>query len=417
MQRLKNYIGIIVLILIAFTGCTKSEKIEGRSERPVIELEMISIQPQEDYSDIEKIINKFNENNTDNINICYKAYPMEEYKIVLARKMATGDVPDLFFSWSAGFLKPYVQSGKVMALNQVLKEDEEWLNQYKQEDFKTLTFNENIYGVPISKCLTVVYYDKQMFNQFNVKEPRTYEEFIEICEVFKKNGVVPLKLQNDPWYSGQLFFQIINSISEKKNLSVEKPSSIKWNEGKYIEAAKKLAQLNTNHYISDNFLEIEDYEIKEQWAMCLDGNWATSWLESSGNTYGVFVMPSMKEDNNTGAIGGIDRSFAIAESSENKEAAIKVLKALVEEENQRLMCYESKIIPIIDLELDVHEVGALYNEVYSLYKNISEFNLNIDVKFGMEFGNVFNEVAQAIIAGEDYMEQLDKLQSYAEKSK
>ena len=54
-------------------------------------------------------------------------------------------------------------------------------------------------------------------------------------------------------------------------------------------------------------------------------------------------------------------------------------------------------------KLDVEEAGLteLERRCYELMQGTKQFCLNMDVRFGPEFGDLFNESAQAIIAGED----------------
>ena len=47
----------------------------------------------------------------------------EQYKTKLPVLMAANEPPDIFMTWCAGFLEPYVKAGKVYPLDEITKQN------------------------------------------------------------------------------------------------------------------------------------------------------------------------------------------------------------------------------------------------------------------------------------------------------
>ncbi|MEM7345640.1 MAG: ABC transporter substrate-binding protein, partial [Chloroflexota bacterium] len=65
------------------------------------------------------------------------------------------------------------------------------------------------YIVPIGYTWTGIYYNTEIFNQYNLTPPKTWDEFIAICDTLVANGITPLSIGDDPWL-GFLWFSYIN---------------------------------------------------------------------------------------------------------------------------------------------------------------------------------------------------------------
>ena len=79
---------------------------------------------------IKQVTDQFNANNPYNVEFSYSTYGNYDYKTKLPTVMAANDAPDVFFTWSAGFLKPYVKGGKVYEVGQLLNADAEWKGRF-----------------------------------------------------------------------------------------------------------------------------------------------------------------------------------------------------------------------------------------------------------------------------------------------
>ena len=54
-----------------------------------------------------------------------------------------------------------------------------------------VSVGEKVYGVPVDRSIAGVFYNKDMFDEYQLKAPTTLSEFNEIIRTFEEQGVVP----------------------------------------------------------------------------------------------------------------------------------------------------------------------------------------------------------------------------------
>ena len=50
-----------------------------------------------------------------------------------------------------------------------------------------------------------VWYNKEVFEKYGVKPPKTWDELMQAIETFKKNGVIPIALANKTKWTGAFY--------------------------------------------------------------------------------------------------------------------------------------------------------------------------------------------------------------------
>ena len=85
--------------------------------------------------------------------------------------MASNSQPDIFYTWEAGFLQPFVDGGRVYPVGEIFEADEEWQNAFPDKSvFGPLTFDGAIYAVPNVRQICVIAYNKDLLNEANERE-------------------------------------------------------------------------------------------------------------------------------------------------------------------------------------------------------------------------------------------------------
>ena len=60
-----------------------------------------------------------------------------------------------------------------------LDSDPEWKNQFLESVMEHVTYDGEIYAIPTVLSTQVAYYNKEIYDKFNLPIPKTHEEFIE----------------------------------------------------------------------------------------------------------------------------------------------------------------------------------------------------------------------------------------------
>ena len=413
----------ILLMVGMFWGCGAKEDANRESsfradtieEKKKLTFMCISTVNQDIMNDA---IAEFNKNNSWNAEIEVTYYPNEKYKKELLRKMIAGEETDLFFSWTSGYLMDFTKMGKVMPLNYYLDQDADiWQEKYDTSMFDAVTFNGSVYAIPTTKCISVVYYNKEIFSKYHLQPPKTYEEFLNICETLKKHGITPLYMGSTPWSAGLLYLEILRGTGGNDWQTYDSAKDVPWTSKKFVQAAETMQELYKKGYVPQDFLNTNGRgEHMSDTAMYLNGDWFSGSWEG---TRGIFLFPAVDPAYRHVQVGGADRSFAISADCKYPQAAYEFLKLYAGEAYQERTLYEENSIPVRRLDKRPEKQEQSLNEQTRKVERLMQKNppncIFMDVKYGSDFGTEFNQTAQKILAGEDAVKSLEKLQKYADE--
>lgn len=66
------------------------------------------------------------------------------------------------------------------------------------------------YYLPVGFSWQVIYYNKQIFAQYNLQPPQTWDEFLLICDTLKANGEAPLAFSGNDSFTSLYWFEYLN---------------------------------------------------------------------------------------------------------------------------------------------------------------------------------------------------------------
>ena len=383
-----------------------------------------STQDQAVVDIIQDVTDKFNAENEFGVEFKFETYENEQYKTKLTTVMASNSAPDVFFTWSAGYLQPFVEGGKVYEIGQLLDQDSEWKERFNEGVFGPVTYDGKIYAVPHGQTLGVMFYNTRLFEENNVGVPETFDELLAACNTFKENGITPISVPSkDAWIPGQLLQQVANGIGGMDLFEGTVDGSKKWNDDGYVEAGKQLIQLVEAGAFPDGYLgmtndEDRDLFIKEKAAMYYMGSWDIGLLSDESapvsKSVGVFNIPPTDSSSGNVAIGDVDQCLAISANTQNTEAAAAYIKMFSDVEAQEAYAYNADYLLSTKTELDESKLNPLFVEITKLQQELTGVTPWLDRVFGAGEGVEFNNAAQAIIAGKDAGEHMDAIQQFAE---
>jgi raffinose/stachyose/melibiose transport system substrate-binding protein len=440
MKRNFIYVLLMILIIGVLSGCqgkkttdtgSKDSTTQGASEgktddnaNTVITAMCVGVSSESHVEYYKKIINNFNETNDKGIRVEMDFFENEQYKTRLTTLMASNSVPDVFFTWELSFLEPFVRGGKVADITSYLEADPDWKASFGDGTLDVLAYDDKNYAIPTQKTLCVMFYNKEIFEENNVEVPETYEEFFEVCEKLKANGVTPMALcGQDAWIPAQMVQQISNGIAGIELFEGINRGERKWNDPAHIEAANEVKKMADNGYFQNGFLGTGPDEATAmfetgQTAMYFMGAWDAGRISVSevGEKVGAFILPAKNPEYNNISVGSVDTSFGISETCKNKDAAIEFLKFWSSEESELMLLYEQGRMPAGRYEFDESQLEPLFAEVVSLSNQQAGLTPWWDRAFGAGEGVEFNNTCVAVLGGEDAQEMFDDLQQFAEKN-
>jgi len=443
-QKDMRKISVLLLCMLltsalALTGCVVPGPTSGsggentgadvatpqRKEKSTLKIEAWGIETDPNSVIIKEAVALYNEKYKDTAEISVEFTEQEQFKTKIATLMAANDDPDLFNTWAAGFLKPYVESGKVYSLNEALNQDQVWKNRYVGGIFGGFTFDGKIYAAPNTQTVVCLFYNKDIFNQYGIKEPKTFEDLKTICATLNKNGITPFALGNKaPWVGAMYAEMIANRVGGSEPFNKVVSGEGKWLDPSFVEAGNKMYELVQLNAFPEGFNALDNDPSRANFlegkaAMHVMGSWAIQQLTNSESPLqgkvDVCKFPAVeggKGDPNAW-LGQPDQSFAIGSSCKDKGAAVNFLKLMSEPDTQLKFAAEGNLLATT-AALDPAKANPVAVKVSELQKEMTEMFLFYDVALGPTIGNEFNNAIQAITAGTSSEEALQILQDFTE---
>ncbi|MCI6019632.1 MAG: extracellular solute-binding protein [Clostridiales bacterium] len=363
---MKKFMGCAVALMMTvsamLTGCGQSEDIKDTGAVQVSDSSGDTAVTQND--DGEKITLKFFHNwiNVDetpyfeeaeaafeaehpNVDIVIENVGDPDYKSKLKVMLGADDAPDIFFSWSGEFAQKFVRAGSVLDLTEYFDSDSEWKDSFIQAALVPFENEGEIYGVPFRVDCKMMVYNKELFDQYNVEVPETWDEFLDVCQTFKDAGLIPLALGNqDPWAACH-YISTFNGLCVPVDVR-EKDYNYKTGEFTdlgYVEALNMLKTLNDDGYFTPN-TNAMDFDVARNDFFI--GKAAMTYMQSiefgrcaeNGVDAGVFTIPA--PDNakgSTNLITGSPDGFMISSKCQHPEEAVEFLKMLTNPQWQEKM--------------------------------------------------------------------------------
>lgn len=181
------FLGLTIVAIYLFTPNEK-EKTETQSK---------SVQPTEltflrnrgndaENKAYEELVSSFEKANPD-IKIKMKTIPYSDYEVRLRTEIATGTPPDIM-AIDSPTLALYANAGALLSIDSFMKEEGD-VEDFPTSTVKGLTYNNQIYLVPIGESSIALFYNKHILKEAgipfpspNPNEPLTWSGVIEIAK-------------------------------------------------------------------------------------------------------------------------------------------------------------------------------------------------------------------------------------------
>lgn len=296
---------------------------------------------------IDEMVSAVNSNELDH-SILASALDHESFKTMIHSSLERGNPPELFSYWAGERVKQLVDKDQLMPI------DDLWKRENLSETFSpeitasAVTYNNKKYLLPITQHLVVFFYNKQIFNSNGLEPPKSWDEFIHICETLRINGIIPLSLGAKDRWPAQFWFDYLVLRTAGPDFREQLMQGKKLYTDKEVSHVYKLwAGLLQNNYFNANanqldWSEATDLVRQGKAAMTLMGTWAMQLFEEipfelkPGKDYDFFPFPDIEDSPAHVSVGPID-GIILSKDSENHTFAKEVLAYFAQKEAQQIM--------------------------------------------------------------------------------
>ncbi|GAB6099203.1 hypothetical protein JCM16358_10820 [Halanaerocella petrolearia] len=420
---------LLVGVTIIATGCggsqsetsNKNAKNNNKSKDEEVKLKLWSWYGMQ-RDGIEKVIKAFEEKYP-NVKIEWQIYESGPYVQNLKTSFIGGDGPDIFgaepSSAAKGILK-YIKADRVMDLTEVYQ-DRDWNDRFYSSAIKQLTFNDKIYSVPVTVNNVNLYYNKKIFNKYNLESPTTFEELITVSKELRNNGIIPITWGNKwKWTGKDYFYQFVGQFGTNLLQQADR-GKVKFTDEQFIKALKAIKELKDNKVFAEGINSMGDWDaiqllFQSKAAMYFSGTWAIPNIQKNAPEeflakLGLIQFPVMEGNLEHVSPGGVGMNYAVNKRTEHPEWAIKFLDFYTKTKQQKIFAQTTQLT---SANPDANTTDVANSKLLQMFNNY-QGDICPRTLYSGELSNVLANQIQSFIAGDiSAKEALQKVEAARE---
>ncbi|MCX2179541.1 extracellular solute-binding protein [Streptomyces sp. SKN60] len=149
-------------------------------------------------------------NKTSKVKAVLDTIPGADYQTKLQTVISGKQAPDLFFNWGGGSIKPYVDAGLLMPLDDFIAKDPGLKSKFLPSVFNTAVVDGKSYGIPMRGTQPVLlFHNKKVLAEAGLTAPRTWDELIAAVKTLKAKKITPIALGGADKWPTQMWFQYL----------------------------------------------------------------------------------------------------------------------------------------------------------------------------------------------------------------
>lgn len=416
---------ITVVMALSFAACdlmaeNVNQTMPSEHEKITLTLWTIATESDSHHDPYKKAIADY-EAAHPNITIQMETFENESYKTKIKAAVAAKELPDIFFTWSGGFSTPFVKSGAVLAVDDTYKAYEDKLPRSMLDN---LTWDGKIYGTGYTMNVSMLFYNKTLFQAYGLSAPTTYEELVAVCQTFIDKGITPFGISaKDTWVLAQTHDQFtLKSVGAETLESVLTKNGVdSYTSEDFIVASEAFANLVRIGAYSKNAVTLSNDEACATFyagevPMYIMGSWMCgSILTDAENPddFGVIPIPVINPTNasNLDFMGGPSDSLMVSSTSEHPDIAAEAMFEIakgVSHYGYLAGCG----LPAWAIDYDDSEINPLTKQVAAYVADAESFTLWFDTLMEAEDTDVYLEALQRLylksITPEDFCLRMEE---------
>ncbi|KEQ23089.1 extracellular solute-binding protein [Paenibacillus tyrfis] len=367
-----------------------------------------------------------------NVELDIQGIPPDGYRARLKTVAAANEMPDLFVMWPGVMTKEFAGGDLLQPINPLLDSKADWKNGFLPGSFDDFTLNGNIYAAPMGLSPTsILYYNKAMFDKYNVKPPKTWDDMMSLVETFKKEKITPIALGNKAAWLAQS--SILSSLADRVTgtewfLSAAEQKGAKFTDPEFVQALAYLQQLSKAGAFQDGFNSIDNTQMEQMFAqgkaaMMIDGGWALTNLAANASKEAlagmdVTVLPSVPngkgDPNSISGVVGTGLGMSKKTSGASKEAAYELIYAMSGPAAQKATLESNQLVSY-KVDLDTSKVSSLFAKVHNMVGTVKRTPV-YDGRLSSAAADVVNNGLQELLMGAKPEDIAKKIQDAQAKS-
>jgi raffinose/stachyose/melibiose transport system substrate-binding protein len=332
--------------------------------------------------------------------------PFENMRTILQTQLRSGEGPDVF-NWGSGpsFGGALAKAGLLMDLTDAYQK-----YGWQVYDFakKTVTVDGKLYGVPGELETIGLFYNKDMFKQLGIAEPKSIDDLRAASEKIKAAGKIPMAVgDKEGWEGGHLLSMALASDVGSSAMADIINGDASWNSPQVASSFQLWADFDQEGLLpksptSVNYDASTSLFYSGDAAMIPTGSWLVGEIDDNTD-FNVGYIPFPGPDGQGIFTGGLGSGPFISATTSKKDAAVKFVNFLASPAHGKWVVENLHTIPPFPIDTQGLNVSPLFakvlNDTARLAKS-GDFGYNIDVLVSDAVNEAMYDGFQGVLTGQ-----------------
>jgi raffinose/stachyose/melibiose transport system substrate-binding protein len=418
---------VFMLLSLALVGCSSSGSSEESSADGKKVIKFMHLWPEgssnAQFSIVKDVIAEYEKEHTD-IKIETEILNPDQYREKLKVLASSNELPDIGMTWSDGFIKPYVEGDMLAPLDDVVANDADLKDAFIPGVKESYAVDGKTYGLPLELNISYVFYNKEIFEKYNLEVPQTFEEYKKVVKTLADNGVVPATVgAKDGWPASFWFMYLADRIGGSTILTDVIKGKAKMDDPAIVKAAEEVQNLvDMGGFVKGaSALSNDDakgYFMNEQAAMFLTATWELPNYTTSPDVkqefkdkIGYFKFPTYeggKGESIDSYVGGPGVGLFVAKDSKVQDEAKDFVGYLVKRWGEKSVI-DAGVIPATKVDTASLDLAPMYIEILKDLSEASNVTTYFDTQSSPAVSELHHDLVTALfgkqVTPEDFVKQ------------
>lgn len=272
-----------------------------------------------------------------------------QFQAFVKQSLRTPKAPDIF-TWHTGAqLEQLVSQGLVADTSSVWKEAvaNKWVSPSIEKMF---TIKGKQYCVPLEVDYWGMYYNKAIFQKYNLTPPTTWSEMLSDAATLKSHGVVPFYSQDgNPW--AFVYYMLIMAGTDLNEYNAINDGKASYTDPQVKSVMDTWLSMLQKGYFSDPGSTTPSQTVFKDGDVAMQpfGTWYPGTLAKvgmkPGSDWGIFPIPAIKAQDGKTPVAVETAPVCVTAKGANKAAALKYSKWLMSPAAQSTWSKAQGILP------------------------------------------------------------------------
>ncbi|MET9863787.1 extracellular solute-binding protein [Streptomyces smyrnaeus] len=357
-------------------------------------------------------------NKTSDVKAVLDTIPGADYQAKLQTIINSKQAPDIFFNWGGGSIKPFVEAGLLLPLDDFIAKDPGLKKKFLPSVFDSAVVDGKAYGIPMRGTQPVLLFsNKKVLKDAGVRQPETWEDLLAAVRKLRAEGVTPIALGGgDKWPTLMWFEYLYDRVAGpglfQKALDGDKDAWAGAGSRKALGMLRDLADAGAfgTNYDSVKFTDQGSptllangkaaFELMGSWAYATQQDSHPGFAEKNLG-YGAFPTVEGGKGDPGNLVGNTNNFYSVLKKTKHPEAVAEFLKLQYSDKFVKAQLGVGNLPTTTNTEkfLDTAASPDFAHFQYDLVKKAPDFQLSWDQAYPQKATTSMYQAVQRFLNG------------------